>query len=61
MVRGIRRHLESMRNTDFAEYTFERRRSTYPQAKSDLIVYNSTGTPVLHGRETDGPLAFWTY
>jgi hypothetical protein len=57
----IKRHIAELSRKDLVGYTFERRRSEYPQAKSDLVVYNQAGTPVLHGREmSGGEFSFWS-
>jgi hypothetical protein len=61
MVKSIKKHEVSLRSADLGAFKFERRRSTYHDAKSDLVIYNAEGTPVLNGREFDGPLSFWTY
>ncbi|HLF79437.1 MAG TPA: hypothetical protein VJB57_18300 [Dehalococcoidia bacterium] len=59
MVKSIKQHIGSLRETDLDAYTYERRRSDYSQAKSDLMIYDREGQAVLHGRESDGPLNFW--
>lgn len=62
IAEGIRFHLDGMAKTDFAEYTFERRRSNYPTAKSDIVVYDPSGISVIRGREfSEGghSLVFW--
>ena len=62
MIVSIQRHMPSMAVTDLSGYTFERRRSDYAAAKSDLVVYNENKMPVLHGREPEsGPVSIWPY
>ena len=61
MVKSIKRHMLTLKNSDLGAYSFERRRSDYAQSKSDLVIYDGEGKAVLHGRETDGPLTFWQY
>jgi hypothetical protein len=61
MVKSIKRHEISFRDVDLRSFTFERRRSTYAGAKSDLVIYDGDGKPALSGREFDGPLSFWSY
>jgi len=61
MVKSIKQHIIELRETDLAAYTYERRRSDYSQAKSDLVVYDGEGHAALNGRESDGPLNFWPY
>ena len=62
MVRNIREHIAALQRTDMSGYSFERRHSSYPGAKSDLIIYDGNKTPVLQGREVSGShsLSFWT-
>ena len=56
----VRRHIANLARADLKEYTFERRRSEYPHARSDLVVYNGAKTAVLDGRELDsGEISFW--
>jgi hypothetical protein len=61
MVKSLQRHEIALRMVDLRPYTFERRRSEYLGAKSDLIVYDAEGRAVMHGREFDGALSFWAY
>jgi hypothetical protein len=60
MTQVIRRHFSELEKKDLSSYTFERRRSSYPDTKSDLIIYDSDSKPVLNGREaSDGRVSFW--
>jgi hypothetical protein len=61
MIHSIKQHTSGLREKDLSSYTFERRRSAYGDSKSDLVVYDGEGKPVLMGRESGGPLSFWTY
>jgi hypothetical protein len=62
MILTIKRHVTDLKDTDITGYTFERRRSDYKGAKSDLVIYNDTQQPVLQGREPDsGPISIWPY
>ena len=61
MVKSIKLHIVNLQDTDLTAYTYERKRSDYATAKSDLVIYNGEGETVLHGRESDGPLNFWPY
>ena len=61
MIVAIKRHMVGLKDEDFAGYTFERRRSDYRDAKSDLVVYNAEKLPVLHGREFGNSTSFWPY
>ena len=56
----IRRHVAQLSGRDLAGYTVERRRSDYPMAKSDLVVYDPEGKAILDGREMQGGhSSFW--
>ena len=56
----VRRHIAVLASADLSAYTFERRRSDYPHARSDLVVYDGAKTAVLDGRELDsGEISFW--
>ena len=60
MMQVVRRHMSEHRSTDLTKYTFERRHSDYKDTKSDLVIYDANGKPVLHGREgSDGNLSIW--
>jgi hypothetical protein len=60
IVKEVRRHLARFEKVDMSAYTFERRRSDYADAKSDLVIYDENGAPVVRGREFDnGHLSFW--
>lgn len=60
LIQGIRDHMSDLRRTDLSKFTYERRHSSYPDAKSDLVIYNPDREAVLHGRENrDGRVSFW--
>jgi hypothetical protein len=60
MILTIKRHVVDLKDTDITAYSFERRRSDYKGAKSDLIIYNENKQPILHGREPEsGPISIW--
>src|SRR5215204_6380536 len=62
MILTIKRHVADLKDADLTGYTFERRRSDYKGAKSDLVIYNDTQQAVLHGREPEsGPISIWPY
>jgi hypothetical protein len=62
MEAAIRGHLTWYKNTDLSAYTFERKRSEYAAARSDLVIYNENKQPVMHGRElSNGPVSVWPY
>ena len=60
IMKEVRRHIAVLSGADLTGYTFERRHSDYPSAKSDIVVYNPSGKPILDGREmSNGELSFW--
>jgi hypothetical protein len=59
MTVQLRRHIAVLRNTDISGYKFERRHSSYPGAKSDIVIYDAGDKPAFFGREMDGHLSFW--
>ena len=59
MVKSIKNHLPGLRDTDIDGYTFERRRSDYKDAQSDLVVYDNDGHPAIHGRDFGHLISFW--
>ena len=60
MTTAIRRDIHHLEKSDLSAYTFERRHSEYPGAKSDVVVYDDQKTAIVSGRETSaGPAAFW--
>lgn len=63
MVSALYSHLPALRKVDMKGYVFERRRSIYPGAKSDIVVYNAQEQPVVDGREIGGnsPFSFWDH
>ena len=62
MIITIKRHITDLKDTDITAYTFERRRSDYKGAKSDLVIYDGEQRAVLHGREPEsGPISIWPY
>ena len=60
ITKEVRRHVASLYNADLSQYTFERRHSDHPGAKSDLVIYDPSEKAVIFGREMDGHLSFWT-
>jgi hypothetical protein len=60
LKRAIIQHMSDLGRNDLSQYTFERRTSYYPDAKSDIVVYDSAQEPVLYGRESrDGLVSIW--
>ena len=60
ITKEIRRHIASLSTADLTGYTFERRHSDYPHAKSDIVVYDPSDKAILDGRElSGGEVSFW--
>ena len=60
MMATIRRHTPALAKTDMSGYSFERRRSTRSDRKSDIVIYDERGQPVLNGTESQGgEMTFW--
>jgi hypothetical protein len=60
LIRTIREHMNELYGVDLSQYKFERRHSDYPHSKSDLVIYDTEGSVVFHGRESDdGRVAVW--
>ena len=60
ITKEIRRHSAVLSGAELTGYTFERRHSDYPGAKSDIVIYDPSGKGVLDGREmNNGEVSFW--
>jgi hypothetical protein len=60
LKRAISLHMNDLDRKDLSRFTFERRSSYYPDAKSDIVIYDDEEQPVLHGRESnDGLVSIW--
>ncbi|MGE0688435.1 MAG: hypothetical protein AB7P33_16955 [Dehalococcoidia bacterium] len=60
LIRSIREHMNEFYRTDLSKYRFERRHSDYPDAKSDIVIYDPEERVAFHGREArDGRVAVW--
>jgi hypothetical protein len=60
LIRSVREHMEEFNRVDMSPYRFERRHSFYPDAKSDIVIYDSQEKVAFHGREAnDGRVAIW--
>jgi hypothetical protein len=60
LTKEIRRHIAVLSGADLIGYTFERRHSDYPGAKSDIVIYDPSGKSTLDGREmNNGEVSFW--
>jgi hypothetical protein len=62
MTVAVKRHMVALKDADLSAYTFERRRSDYKDARSDLVIYDATSAKVLSGREfNSGPTSIWDH
>ena len=59
MIKSIKMHITSLRDTDITSYSFERRRSDYKDAQSDLVIYDGEGHMAMHGRDFGHVTSFW--
>jgi hypothetical protein len=55
----LRRHINTLARSDISGFKFERRRSAFPGASSDLVIYDQNEKAILVGREMDGGSSFW--
>jgi hypothetical protein len=51
MHRYVLLYVNGLHNKDLSAYTYDRRDSTYPDARSELTVFDDTGKVTLYGRE----------
>jgi len=57
---AIKKHIASLRDADLTGYTYEHRHSDFAGARTDLVIYDASSTPVLAGREfNSGPTSIW--
>ncbi len=54
LVKSLKQHFQQLADPNVATYTVERQKTTFPKAKSDLVIFNSAGTVVIKGREFGG-------
>jgi hypothetical protein len=53
-------HFSKLTSTDLSAYTFEKRKTNHPQAKSDIDIFDGSGALVIVGREFGGnQIALW--
>ena len=56
----LRSNFPSRDSRDFADYSFESRKSHFPGAKQDLVIFDSQGKPTFQGRLTnERRFSFW--
>jgi len=54
LAKSVRFHFNKYSATDLATFSVERLKTTYPKAKSDLVIFDSQGIAVMKGREFGG-------
>ena len=57
--RAIRAQFTEFERADLSRFTFEKKRSTYKDASSDLFIYRGDGRLACRGREFGNQLFFW--
>ena len=61
ITKELRRHIVGRATADLTGYTFERRHSDFPHAKSDIVIYDASDKAVFDGRElSGGEVSFWS-
>jgi hypothetical protein len=55
----VRSQFTQFTRTDMSAYTFEKVRSDFKTAKTDLTVFDLEGKPVLLGRDFGDRIFFW--
>jgi hypothetical protein len=58
-ARQVQSQFTQFTRTDMTAYTFERTKSEFKSAKTDLSVFNTDGKLVLLGREFGNRIFFW--
>jgi hypothetical protein len=57
---AIRRNIVDVARQDLSGYTFEKRKTRYPNAKYDLLIFDPNGKAVIEGREfTSRDVSLW--
>ncbi len=57
---ALRRSFPNRDWSEIARYSYEERRSRFPGARADVVVYDEAGRSILRGRKPlEGGIAFW--
>jgi hypothetical protein len=60
MIRLVLLHFAGLATSTVRDYTFERRKTAYPNAKADLDIFDGAGRLVFQGREVPSGIAgYW--
>ena len=60
LVKAMRYNFSRLGLADISAYTFERRKTSYPQAKADLSIFDDNGELSMEGREfPGGQISLW--
>jgi hypothetical protein len=54
LVKSVKFHFSNFSPEQIAGFTVQRSKSSYPHAKTDLIIFDGSGTAVIKGREFGG-------
>jgi hypothetical protein len=59
LARQVQSQFTAFSNTDMTAYTFEKSKSDFKDARSDLSIYDVEGTLKLFGRDFGDRTFFW--
>lgn len=59
LARQVQMQFSAFSRTDMTEYTFEKKKSDFRDAKSDVSVFDSSGVLQLLGRDFGDRIFFW--
>lgn len=60
LLKQVQFHFHKFTSAELAAFTVERQKTSYPKAKSDLMIFNGEGLAVLKGREFSGSqISLW--
>jgi hypothetical protein len=54
LVKVMQFHFRELAGTDLSSYTYERRKTSYPQAKAEVSIFDNSGNLVAEGRDFGG-------
>jgi hypothetical protein len=60
LAKEVQHQIQSLSRVDLHSYTYEQNKSSFKDAKSDLAIYDASGTLVLRGRDFHDRTFFWT-
>lgn len=59
LAKQVQSQFSQFKQTDMTAYTFEKEKSDFKSAKTDLSVFNLDGKLVLYGRDFGDRTFFW--